>query len=115
MDWYEFIFGKWERGDGKSSFTSYFDDLRSYLLDVPKSDEQFKLQSFLYGADPTGVYKGQLDTRDVMNYWGDYFKNTGLSWSDVRYPTKMYGFGSQGYHARSGANFVSRNITRLYR
>lgn len=116
MDWFEFFTGKWESGNGHSDpVTSYLDDLTSYLTEVPDDEQQFKIQQFLYGADPTGVYRGYLETRDSSNYWNDYFRNTGLTWSDVKYPTRMYGYGSAGSTVRSAFNYVSRNIGRLYR
>lgn len=106
---------KWEYGKNGSFGLSFLDDLTSYLTDVPDNEEQFKVQQFLYGADPTGVYTGYLSTRDSLNYWNDYFANTGLTWADVKYPTRMYGFGNSGSTVKSAVNFVSRNLNRLYR
>lgn len=103
-----------EYGQEGSLRISYLDDLTSYLTDVPDNETQFKIQQFLYGADPTGVYRGILETRDSSNYWNDYFDNTGLSWSDVKYPTRMYGYGSSGSTAQRVVNFVGRNLKRLY-
>lgn len=106
----------WEFGGKGDGFRiKALDDLTSYLTDVPDNEQQFKIQQFLYGADPTGVYRGYLETRDSLNYWNDYFANTGLSWSDVKYPTRMYGFGSAGGTARSMVNFIGNNVKRLYR
>lgn len=48
---------------------------------------------------------------DQSNYYSDYMRNRGLSWSDVQYPSLMRGSGGVG----SGLNFVSSNIERLYR
>ena len=47
---------------------------------------------------------------DTMRYYDDYFANTGLSWSDVRYPTRLSSSGFSGL-----TNFVSKNIERLYK
>lgn len=47
---------------------------------------------------------------DNYNYYSDYLKNRGLSWSDVKYPTRLnMGVGM------SGVNFVSSNIRSLYK
>ena len=84
-----------------------------YFLDTPNSESQFRVQSFLYGFDPTGLYRGYIDQRDLANYWNDYFKNTGLTWEDVKYPSLMRGYGSVGTYSRSVFSF-SKNIARLY-
>lgn len=47
---------------------------------------------------------------DNMRYMDDYIENRGLSWDDIKYPTRtqgMQGFGSV-------LNFTSKNIYRLY-
>ncbi len=47
---------------------------------------------------------------DNMRYMEDYLNNRGLSWDDIKYPTRtqgMQGFGST-------LNFTSKNIYRLY-
>lgn len=105
----------WEYGgQGDGFHIPFLEDLTSYLTEVPDNEQQFKIQQFLYGADPTGIYRGYLETRDSLNYYNDYFANTGLSWSDVKYPTRMYGYGSMGGTARSLVNFIGNNVKRLY-
>ena len=46
----------------------------------------------------------------VMRYMEDYIENRGLSWSDIKYPTRTQGMQGVG----SVLNYVSRNIERLY-
>lgn len=84
-----------------------------FFTEVPKSEAQFRVQEFLYGFDPTGIYRGYIDQRDLANYWNDYFKNTGLTWSDIKYPSMMRGYGSTGSYSRSVLRF-SKNILKLY-
>lgn len=53
-------------------------------------------------------------TDDLTKYWNDYMKNTGLTWADVKYPTMLRGAGM--YSGAAGSlNFLSSNVTRLYR
>ena len=94
---------------GKNSFSGSI----NYFTEMPKNESQFRVQAFLYGFDPTGIYRGFLTSRDSSAYWNDYFANTGLTWSDIKYPTRMYGFGDSGYAARSALR-VSENIAKLY-
>ena len=47
---------------------------------------------------------------DNMRFMEDYLNNRGLSWDDIKYPTRtqgMQGFGST-------LNYLSKNIYRLY-
>lgn len=91
-----------------------FSGSADYLLEVPTNEAQFRAQAFLYGLDPTGIYRGYIDQRDLANYWDDYLRNTGQSWSDIRYPSFMRGYGASGSYSRSVVNF-SKNLSRLYR
>lgn len=101
------------RNDRKRS--NGFHSTANYFLEVPKDESQYWVQSFLSGADPTGIYSGYLTARDNTAYMRDYMRNTGLSWSDIKYPSRTIGFGSNGALARSSMSFVSKNIHRLYR
>ena len=47
---------------------------------------------------------------DNMRYMEDYIENRGLSWSDIKYPTRTQGMQGVG----SVLNYVSRNVYRLY-
>lgn len=52
---------------------------------------------------------------DQMNMTEDYMKNRGLAWDDVKYPALLNnGQNSMTNILRSGTNFVSKNIERLY-
>lgn len=92
-----------------------FSDTVDYFTEVPKDESQYRLQEFLYGFDPTGLYRGFVDQRDLSNYWNDYLRHTGMSWNDVKYPSFMRGYGMSGTYYRSTLNFVSKNVDRLYR
>lgn len=52
-----------------------------------------------------------IRSRDNWNYINDYMSNRGLSWSDVKYPSRVLGASTSGY----GLNFVSSNIENLYK
>lgn len=91
-----------------------FSGTAEYITEVPNDEAQFRLQAFLYGFDPTGLYRGYIDQRDLANYWSDYLRNTGQSWSDIKYPSMMRGYGSVGSYSRSVLSF-GKNIARLYR
>lgn len=49
--------------------------------------------------------------QDNMRYMDDYLSNRGLSYRDVRYPSRTVA----GLFGKGTLNFVSSNIKRLYR
>lgn len=54
---------------------------------------------------------------DSYRSFNDYMKNTGLTWADIAYPWlagNRYGGGSVK-SVYGSLNFVSNNLTRLYR
>lgn len=51
-----------------------------------------------------------IQAQDNWNYINDYMENRGLSWSDVKYASRLGNSGSSGI-----MSFVSSNIERLYR
>lgn len=63
-----------------------------------------------------GVYEYHL-AQDNRRWWNDYFANTGLTEDDIRYKYRS------GYYRETAVipaysemiNFVSSNVTRLYR
>lgn len=62
-----------------------------------------------------GLTGGALSAWDDTQRVKDYLENTGMDWSDIKYPSQS-GAGSMGtYVARAGSNFVSKNIGRLYK
>lgn len=63
-----------------------------------------------YVGSSLPVIGGFLRSRDNWNYINDYMRNRGLSWSDVKYPSRVDGASTSGY----GLNFVSSNIEKLY-
>ena len=54
---------------------------------------------------------GFIRSRDNWNYINDYMSNRGLTWADVKYPSRVEGASTSGY----GLNFVSSNIENLYK
>ncbi len=76
---------------------------------IPKGlNNQMRL--FLSGAPIVG---GMVRSEDNWNYANDYLRNTGLGWSDVKYPTHVTGMPALGSLA-GGLSFVSENINKLY-
>lgn len=71
---------------------------------------QYRAQALLAGFPVVG---GIIRARDNWNYMNDYMTNMGLSWSDIRYPTRTVA----GVDGSVGGflNFVSHNVERLYR
>lgn len=71
---------------------------------------EYRAQALLAGFPVIG---GFLRSRDNWNYMLDYMTNRGLSWSDIKYPTRT----AAGIDGSFGGllNFVSHNIGRLYR
>lgn len=47
---------------------------------------------------------------DNMRYMDDYLSNRGISWDDIKYPTRTQGMQGLG----STLNYLSKNIYRLY-
>lgn len=87
-------------------------DTASYLLDRPTDQGSYELQSFIGGY--SRLYGAYYQYRDNSAYMRDYLKNTGLSYSDLRYPARTIGFGSSGNLARVGSNYVSDTVKLLY-
>lgn len=54
-----------------------------------------------------------LEANDRLGYYDDYLRNRGMTWADVKYPFMLNtGIGSM---VSSGTNFISANVSRLYR
>lgn len=49
--------------------------------------------------------------RDNMRYMDDYLSKRGLSYRDIRYPTRTVA----GQYGKGTLNFVSSNIKKLYK
>ena len=47
---------------------------------------------------------------DNMRYMEDYLNNRGISWDDIKYPTRTQGMQGVG----ATLNYLSKNIYRLY-
>lgn len=98
----------------RSSNPHSLSSVGGYLFDHPSTEQQFYVQSFVAGFDPTGFYSGYLSARDNTAYMRDYLRNTGQDWSDIRYPTRTSGWGSSGASGSRAVAFVSRNFDKLY-
>lgn len=93
----------WKQG---MDLTVSFDN---YLHVVMGDDEWARMKWLMSDAPLVGPL---IRLSDNINYWTDYFKNTGLSWADVLYPSRLSGSGAGGY---ASLNFMSDNIKKLYR
>jgi hypothetical protein len=82
-----------------------------WFTESPESQFQFEAQAFLGGLfTPLGMYHR---ARDNVSYMRDYMRNSGVSWSDIRYPTRTPGYS--GYSGYGGiVSYVSKNIMKLY-
>lgn len=74
------------------------------------STEDLYAKTKFYFAD-VPVVGSVVRAFDQSNYYSDYMRNRGLSWSDAQYPSLMRGSGGVG----AGMSFVSSNIEKLYR
>ena len=81
----------------------------TYAINLYKNNgrHRFMVDTTLAGLPIIGDL---LRSRDNMRYMDDYMENTGLSWDDIKYPTRLQGM--QGFG--SVLNYVSRNVYRLY-
>lgn len=79
------------------------------------SPDDKKEMEFILGGTP--IVGDILGMRDSYNQMNDYLRNRGMSWSDIKYPSKtpFSSGGGIGGRASRGVNFVSKNIMRLYR
>lgn len=68
---------------------------------------RYMLQTTVAGLPIIGdIYRSY----DNMRYMEDYIRNRGLSWDDIKYPTRTQGMQGIG----STLNYLSKNIYRLY-
>jgi hypothetical protein len=82
-----------------------------FLTESPESQFQYEAQAIAGGLfTPLGMYH---HARDNVNYMRDYMRNSDVSWSDIKYPTRTPGYsGYSGYG--STVSYVSKNIMKLY-
>lgn len=82
--------------------------VQRYFRNEPMQDEQdFDIYNLL---DTLGV------PRNMKDELKDYMEKYGLDWSDLNINKVMSIFGSQQQRAyRTGINFVSKNLHKLYR
>jgi hypothetical protein len=57
---------------------------------------------------------GAFSAWDSAQYMKDYLANTGLDWSDLKYPSKTAGAGA-GQYIGATITHLSKNIGKLYR
>lgn len=77
------------------------------------SDEWKARNNYYYGALLSGVpLVGNIyKSLDSARYMNDYMRNTGLSWTSIKYPTRTAGYA--GFAGMT--SFVSSNISKLYK
>lgn len=77
--------------------------------DETVDDYNTRIRMFIGGVPVLGDFERAYDN---YRYYDDYLRNRGMSWNDVKYPTRLNaGLGN----AYGTLNFVSKNIMRLYR
>lgn len=84
------------------------------VIDFPYVDSRTDyILSSVVGSLPVvgNIYRAW----DSIAYMDDYMKNTGLSYSDILYPTRTAASGAIGSASSGIVNFVSSNVERLYR
>ncbi len=64
---------------------------------------------FLYFVSGIPIVGDIARSYDNWSYLNDYLENRGISWDDVKYPTRL------GSMYSSVPSFVSSNIERLYK
>lgn len=78
-----------------------------YIYDNLDGKYRYMLQTTVAGLPIIGdIYRSY----DNMRYMEDYIRNRGLSWDDIKYPTRTQGMQGIG----STLNYLSKNIYRLY-
>lgn len=53
--------------------------------------------------------------QDNRRFIEDYLRNRGLTWDDIKYPTRVTGSGGFYSGVHGSMNFISNNVLRLYR
>lgn len=77
---------------------------------------EFELMAGL-SALPFGIgdmFRSIYSYQDDMKEADAYLDMIGLSWEDIKYPSRTRAFNSGGSVARAGVNFISSNVNRLY-
>ncbi|AIY31257.1 hypothetical protein [Camel associated drosmacovirus 2] len=97
-------------GEGLGHIGSDMDYLGT-LIGLSESDKK----QIEYALSGFPVIGDVIDARDGYNYMSDYLRNTGLTWGDLRYPSRVTGAGGFGRAVTSGYRFVSKNLADLYR
>lgn len=103
MDWYDWFF-KW-LGVSDFSFEHFMQVTGLTQKDVDDIQNAFR---WMANSIPGIGWYTQIQSN--LDWMVDYFKNTGLDWSDMLYPGKVG--GSSGIY--SGLNFLSNNVLHLY-
>ena len=89
------------------SVVNHLMDLYDINIDFDEDKVRYMAKTTIAGLPIIGdIYRSY----DNMRYMQDYIDNRGLSWSDIKYPTRTQGMQSFG----STVNFMSKNILSLY-
>lgn len=104
----------WTGIDLDESINKWIGDALSPVADVMgMSDGDVKKTINMLSSVP--IIGDYFRMSDQMNMTEDYMKNRGLTWDGVKYPSLLNnGQNSMTNILRSGTNFVSKNIERLY-
>lgn len=106
QDWWNGLSDRWD---------SPHDDPWDAILDVMDIDEANR-KKVISMASGLPVIGDLLKASDQYNYTQDYLDNRGMSWEQLKYPA-LVNVGGGGFVSglRSGSQYVSRNIERLYK
>lgn len=86
--------------------------LRQIFGGAPQSEDVARLMYQVSSvATAIPVLGDFVRARDDWRYMDDYMRNRGLSYRDLKYPSRTVG----GSEFRGSVSFVSSNVTKLYR
>lgn len=88
---------------------SLFDPSYDKSVDDFNAEYGTRVRMLIGGVPVLGDFERSYDN---YRYYDDYLRNRGMSWSDVKYPTRLNAGLSSAYGT---LNFVSKNVMRLYR
>lgn len=77
----------------------------------PRNEREYKEQAFLSGVVP-GL-SGYYNYRDSAAYMDDYLRNRGLTYADIKYPSRTPAWS--GYASLGSAMTLSKNVLDLYK
>lgn len=102
----KFLYGEYKRG------ATFENNSFSEWLYGEWTEDKYKQYLALHSVPVVGQYMDYL-----LDYRGgrEYLNRYGMDWSDIHDPRKLALSNSGTALARYGVNFVSKNISKLYR